>query len=59
MGRCLEHVSKLNRLKKKTKTSDGKESIMDTPQFSQKVQVHYQFYKNFLAQCHNTATVDL
>lgn len=36
MGRCLEHVSKLNRLKKKKKTSDGKESIMDTPQFSQK-----------------------
>lgn len=50
MGRCLEHVSKLNRLKKKNKNLrwQGKHYGY-TSILSKRIQVHYQFYKNFLA----------
>lgn len=50
MGRCLEHVSKLNRLKKRNKNLRWQRKHYGyTSTLSKRIQVHYQFYKNVLA----------
>lgn len=59
MQRCLKHMSKLNKLLKKKHTY-GKESIIDTSQFSQKVFRYIAVLQKLpRSKCHNTASVDL